>query len=172
MEYKKFKLEDIFYKVKIDALPFKVGDLPSQPQGEFNLPAVTAGVLNHGISCYVPKSMSTIVSNAISVSANGANSGVAFYQPQEFTILQDSYALKFKGTELNRYHYLYLTAILNKSFEKYNWDNKAGWNRVKVVSILLPVNDEGDINLKYMENYIKDIELRCLNKIKKYIKMI
>jgi putative flippase GtrA len=51
--------------------------------------------------CYL---INALLKNVISVSANGANSGVMFYQPNEFTVLQDSYAIRYKSKELNSNH--------------------------------------------------------------------
>ena len=36
----------------------------------------------------------------MSISANGANTGVTFYQKDEFAVLQDAYAIKLKDMEI------------------------------------------------------------------------
>ena len=111
--------------------------MPKESQNGYDLPAITCTTQNNGISCYVPKANATIFKNCISVAANG--DAPAFYQPHDFTILQDAYVLKFKGEELSHLHYLYLVALLQKILAKFVWTNKSGWEKVKLEKILLPV---------------------------------
>ena len=100
-EWKDFSICKLFRKVKTKALPYKAGDLKNKNDEVYSLPALTAGLENQGLAYYVPKENATILKNVISVSANGANTGVMFYQPNEFTVLQDSYAIEYKDRNLN-----------------------------------------------------------------------
>ena len=103
--------------------------------------------------------IASVLKNVISVSANGANSGAMFYQPYDFTILQDSYAIKYKLKELNENEYLYLLVCLQKVIRNnYSWTNKAGWERIKTLSIELPVDKDGNILYSYMDKYIEKIK--------------
>ena len=92
-EWKEFTICDLFQKVKTKVLPYKAGDLKNKNDEVYSLPALTAGLENQGLAYYVPRDNATVLKNVISVSANGANTGVMFYQPSEFTVLQDSYAI-------------------------------------------------------------------------------
>ncbi|AGY45185.2 restriction endonuclease subunit M [Lactococcus lactis subsp. lactis KLDS 4.0325] len=135
------------------------------------LPALTAGVMNQGLAYYVPREGATVLKNVISVSANGTNSGVMYYQPKEFTVLQDSYAIKYRSEQITSRHYLYLVAALQKSIKgKYNWSNKAGWEKIKKESIKLPVSPNQSLAFDYIEKYIKIIELADINILKIYMK--
>lgn len=54
---------------------------------------------------------------------------------------------------------LFLAACINKILhEKFSWTFKAGWERIKEMSISLPVKESGEIDWKYMEKYIKATE--------------
>lgn len=65
----------------------------------------------------MPKENATILKNVISISANGANTGATFYQPHEFCILQDAYAIEFIGDKkLNDKEYLFLYVLFQKLF--------------------------------------------------------
>ena len=75
----------------------KVSDLSPRKTEEFSLPVLTAGIENQGLNNYAPRDNATILKNVISISANGANTGATFYQNKEFTVLQDAYAISFKG---------------------------------------------------------------------------
>ncbi|MCR2065854.1 hypothetical protein, partial [Campylobacter helveticus] len=119
------------------------GNLPTEPSAECDLPAITCTSVNQGIACYMPRGGAKILKNVISVAANG--DAPAFYQPHEFAILQDAYALRFRsefmqdGAELSSLCYLYLTSLLQKILQKYNWNNKSGWAKVSQEIISLPI---------------------------------
>lgn len=169
--WKEFKIDEIFEKIKTQVLKYKVKDLPIQKDSCYNLPALTAGILNQGLSCYVPRSNATILRNVISVSANGANSGVMFYQPDDFTILQDSYAIKPKSFTPTKRQYLYILGALQKTIRgNYNWVNKAGWERIKSKTITLPFIN-GNIAFDYMERYISELEEERISELAAYLKV-
>lgn len=100
----------MFSKIKINSLKYKVSELPSEPIGEFVLPALTAGIQNQGLNNYVPVSKATILKNVVSISANGANTGATFFQSKEFTVLQDAYAIEWKNKNdsLTKNQYLFI----------------------------------------------------------------
>jgi hypothetical protein len=158
--YKTFRLDEIFEKVKTNTLPYKAKELPTKPDGKYVLPALTAGIENQGLSCFVPRDNATILKNCISVSANGANTGAMFYQPNEFTVLQDSYALRYKGAEvIGEKEYLYLISVMQKIIKgNFDWSNKAGWERIRSLEISLPVREVEEIDFEYMEARIKELE--------------
>ena len=163
---KKFEISKLFDKVKYKKLPYKAGDLKELKKDENNIPVLSAGIDNQGLAYYAPKDGATVLKNVISVSANGANSGAMFYQPYDFTILQDSYAIKYKLKELNENEYLYLLVCLQKVIRNnYSWTNKAGWERIKTLSIELPVDKDGNILYSYMDKYIEKIKNKETSKI-------
>ena len=119
----------------------------------------------------MPRSNATILRNVISVSANGANSGVMFYQPDDFTILQDSYAIKPKSFTPTKRQYLYILGALQKTIRgNYNWVNKAGWERIKSKTITLPFIN-GNIAFDYMERYISELEEERISELAAYLKV-
>lgn len=148
----------MFRKVKTKTIPYKARDLENKHDELFSLPALTAGVENQGLAYYVPRNNATILKNVISVSANGANTGVMFYQPYEFTVLQDSYAIEFKDKILTDKEYLFLLSALQKSIRfRFDWSNKARWERIKNEKIELPFLKD-KINFSYMEKFIEELE--------------
>ena len=75
-------------------MKYKTSELPSITNDNYTLPALTAGIQNQGLNNYVPREGATILKNVISISANGANTGATFYHSEEFTVLQDAYAIE------------------------------------------------------------------------------
>lgn len=161
----------MFEKVKTNALHYKAADLPSVATGDFNLPALTAGIHNQGLNNYVPRANATILQNVISISANGQNAGATFYQSREFTILQDAYAVKWGHINdiLTDKQYIFLTGCIFKAiFGSHSWTDKAGWNKVKQDKIQLPTKD-GEIDLEFMETFIRELEEGRINKLTTYL---
>ncbi|EAK3666300.1 SAM-dependent DNA methyltransferase [Campylobacter upsaliensis] len=142
-EWKSFKIGELFDHLKPIKHTYNKGNLPTEPTAECDLPAITCTSANQGIACYMPRNGAEILKNVISVAANG--DAPAFYQPHDFAILQDAYALRFKSeliqesVELSPLCYLYLTALLQKVLQKYNWNDKSGWAKVSQEIISLPI---------------------------------
>ena len=160
VKWAEFLIGDLFEKIKVNSLKYKTTDLPSKPKGEYTLPALTAGIQNQGLNNYVPTKGATILKNVISISANGANTGATFYQNKEFTVLQDSYAIKwiYSNKKLTNKHYLYIVSAISKAiYGNFEWTNKAGWEKVKKEKITLPTHN-GAIDFTFMETFIAELE--------------
>ncbi|BDQ27763.1 hypothetical protein ASB1_14390 [Helicobacter heilmannii] len=142
--------------------------LPTEPK-EGYIPAITCTTQNNGIACYMPKEGALVLENMISVGANG--DAPAFYQPREFALLQDCYALKFKGKELNRLQYLFLVVCLNKVLAKFNWSNKSGWTKVSQEKILLPFDKNNKIAFEAIEAFIRELQAERLRELQAYLKV-
>ena len=139
---KEFVIGMIFEKIDTKKISGKANDFPTQPEGDYDIPLLTAGIENQGLARYAMRSQCpTILSNVISVSANGANSGVVFYHPEEFAVLQDAYAIQVRNYEIpNAEVGLYLTSALYKAVAStHDWNYKAGWNRIKEDKFALPI---------------------------------
>ncbi len=168
IKWGEFKLGDLFEKIIIKPLPYQTAQLPKEKTPTHELPALTAGILNQGLNNFVPKENATILKNVISISANGANTGATFYQPHEFCVLQDAYAIEFIGDKkLNDKEYLFFVCAISKVIynnSKYEWTNKAGWNKVKNDKVILPLKPTAktqtlkDIDFNFMEKFIAELE--------------
>ncbi|GAA7220765.1 restriction endonuclease subunit S [Helicobacter pylori] len=180
IKWGEFKLGDLFEKIIIKPLPYQTSQLPKEKTPTHELPALTAGILNQGLNNFVPKENATILKNVISISANGANTGATFYQPHEFCVLQDAYAIEFIGDKkLNDKEYLFFVCAISKVIynnSKYEWTNKAGWNKVKNELISLPLKPTAktqtlkDIDFNFMEKFIAELEQCRLAELEAYLK--
>ena len=167
--WKEFKLCELFDKIQVEKINGKAGDFPAEPINDYIIPLLTCSTSNQGFSRYAKREQCpTILKNVISVSANGT--GIAFYQSNEFAVLQDSYALKLKYEDLTESTGLYLTTLINKLLVegKYDWTNKSGWNNIKDLSIKLPVKEVEEIDWDYMEKYIRAMEKVVIADVVKY----
>lgn len=159
--WKEFKLDELFEKIKTEKISGKANDFPTCRTDEYTIPLLTAGADNQGLARYAKKNQCpTILKNVISISANGANTGVTFYQNNEFAVLQDAYAIKLKDIEIpNEQVGLFLASCISKILHgNFSWTYKAGWERIKDLSIKLPVKESEEIDWDYMQERIAELE--------------
>ncbi|GAA7179870.1 hypothetical protein ID0439_02580 [Helicobacter pylori] len=178
LTWQHFKLGDLFEKIIIKPLPYQTAQLPKEKTPTHELPALTAGILNQGLNNFVPKENATILKNVISISANGANTGATFYQPHEFCVLQDAYAIEFIGDKkLNDKEYLFFVCAISKVIynnSKYEWTNKASWNKVKNELISLPLKPTAktqtleDIDFHFMRTLINALMKQTIQGVVQY----
>lgn len=120
----------------------------------------------------MPKENATILKNVISIPSN-SDVYKAYYQPREFTVLSDAYAIdwKFDKAELTKYQYLFMVMCINKvtDLPRYSYKMKlGGWNVVKNIDIALPVKN-GKIDLNFMDNFINGISKSTIQDVVKYV---
>lgn len=92
----KFKMETIFDRVKTKKLPYKAKELPQKPTGKYNLPCLTSSFNNQGLNYFVPFEEATVIKDVISLPSN-SDVYRAYFQSNEFTVLSDAYAIKYKN---------------------------------------------------------------------------
>lgn len=154
-------------------MKYKTSELRKQPDGIFILPTLTAGIDNQGLNNYVPIEGATILQNVISISANGANTGVTFFQSKKFTILQDAYAIDWKNNSriFTRHSGVFIASVINSVLHgKYEWTNKANWTKVKEEYITLPTTNK-DIDFDFMESFIAELEAERIAELSAYLKV-
>lgn len=134
---------------------------------EGKLPATTAVITNNQLGKCVSRENVTILKEVFSATANGF--GRAFYQPNEFTVFQDSYAFEFvdKSINISKIHY-FITTSLNKIYSQYDWGNKSGWNKIKERYIKLPTK-KGEIDFEFMESFVAELEARHVAELEAYL---
>ena len=133
-----------------------------------NIPYITSTSANNGIKYFVSNINSTLEGNAISVNRNGSV-GYAFYHKYNALYSNDCRKLKLKQNN-NEFVSLFVTNQIMAQKEKYSYGYKLGTGRLKRQYILLPTkNKQPDYN--YMENYIKLIEIKKIEKYLNYYKV-
>lgn len=153
---REFRIDEVFEKIDTPSFSGKANDFPTVRNGEYSIPLLTAGIRNNGLSRYARREQCPqILKNVISISANGANTGIAFYQDKEFAVLQDAYAVDTIGHTLNRRQGLYLSAALSKALHgNYDWSSKANWKRIHDRLITLPATLQTVPDFDYINNNI------------------
>lgn len=191
--FETFVVKNLFEKVKTPSFKMKANDFPTEPTTEYSVPLLTAGIANQGLARFArPSQCPRLLSNVISVSANGENTGTCFYQPYDFAVLQDAYAIQPRNGsfELSENIGLYLVACLNRSTRLgRDWSNKAGWSYVQNDTIRLPVciDDNGQPlidkesrfhksgyipNWEYMDNYVRMMKQDYLQSLESLVQLM
>lgn len=156
LKFRTYRLKDIFEKIKTNKI---------KRNNSGNLWATTCTLSNNQLGARVNTEGATILNKAISVTANGT--AKSFYQSHDFTVLQDSYALKLKGSKnISLTSGLYLITNLNNILSKYNWNNKSGWEKIKNEEISLPISSNNEINFDFIDTFINAIQKITIDDIK------
>lgn len=163
-----YTIGNLFEKVYTKKLPYKAKELPKQPIEDYDLPCLTSSFQNQGLNYYVPRIEATVISNVISLPSN-SDVYRAYYQSREFTVLSDSYAIRWKSreNELTKNQYLFMVMCINKVTDLpiYSYKNKlGGWNVVKNKKIRLPEKD-GKIDFDLMEAFISALKKIAIKEV-------
>lgn len=161
VQWDEYRMGDLFSKVETVKLPYKAGDLPKEPTGEFVLPCLTSSFNNQGLNYYIPKSDAPVLRNVISLPSN-SDVYRAYYQPHEFTVLSDAYVIHWARDDrvITAKQYLFMVMCINKvtNLPIYSYKNKlGGWNIVKNKYIQLPTKN-GRIDFEFMDRLISAIQ--------------
>ena len=156
-----FQVGNLFKKVE---LRIKKGsfdkkfDVSEVKTEEFNLPLVNAKHFNNGIMYYGRKSDFEYENMTLDVVQNGAiATGDVYVQPQDTGVLWDAYLLK-PLFDTNEHVLRFIATSLRKTLkEKYGYDDKCTWEKVKMEFIKLPAVSADTPNFAYMENYMRNI---------------
>lgn len=166
-----YRVGNLFERVTTKKLPYKAKNLPKRPTGDYVLPCLTSSFQNQGLNYYVPKTGATVLSNVISIPSN-SDVYRAYYQTRDFTVLSDSYAIrwKLKKNKPSPNQYLFMVMCINKVTDLpiYSYKNKlGGWNVVKEKNIRLPQKG-GKIDFELMEVFISAMKKLTIEDVVKY----
>lgn len=125
---------------------------------EFCLPVVCAKRGDNGIMKFGRREDYTAHSNVLSIIYNGViAAGLVYAHEEDVGIFTDSYLIKWKGENIPFDANLFLkTAIQKKIYPIYSREQKATWqNRVEAEEIYLPIDFNGEINVKFMQAIVR-----------------
>lgn len=113
---------------------------------------------NNGVLCFVERDIEAIQKgNCIAFIRNGEGSmGYSVYKAEDFIATSDM-TLGYND-HLNKYVGTFITTIADRVRGKYNFGYKRSANRLAKEIITLPIDDKGNPNWEYMENYMRCIE--------------
>ena len=170
--WREFEMGDLFEKISTIKLPYKAKELPEEAANINILPCLTSSFQNQGLNYYAPKDGATILKDVISIPSN-SDVYRAYFQSNEFTVLSDAYAIRWKdkSIRISQNQYLFMVMCINKVTDLpiYSYKNKlGGWNVVKNKYIQLPIID-GSIDFNFMENLISAIKKLTIKDVATYV---
>lgn len=156
MEFKEFKIEDLF--------EYKTGDVDLQKTdltetGEW---VVTAGTTNHGLLGKTTKTAKIISKNTITIDMFG----YAFYRNFDYKMVTHARVFAIiPKIKCNERIGLFLTGSLAYLKKLFSYQNMCSFSKIKDLTIQLPVTPSGEIDFDYMEQYVEKIEKQYVEKI-------
>lgn len=167
--WKEFRIGDLFDKLDLRFIKGsfdKTRDVSLVETPEFNLPLVNAKHFNNGIMYYGRVCDFESAEMTIDIVANGAAStGDVYPQPQRTGVLMDAYLIRTKKTDISAHMLYFLSTVIQRCIkEKYSYDDKCVWNKVKDEHIYLPAKDNAP-DWQYMEDYMRRIEQQAKSAI-------
>lgn len=169
-KWKPFTIGDLFYKLnlKIKKENFnKISDVSTIRTPEFSLPLVNAKHFDNGIMYYGRDCDFESAEMTLDIVKNGAiATGDVYAQPQRTGVLWDAYLIKPFSTITSDDVLLFLATVLEKSIkDKFSYDDKCIWEKVKQLTVMLPVDDECQPDYVYMEKYMQTVEVKACSVI-------
>ena len=146
--WKYIKLEDLF-EVK-GTKTTSIDELETYGKGEY--PYVTTQSTNNAVcnkyKYYTEKGNVLVIDSAVK--------GFCSYQEKNFSA-SDHVEKLVPKIYFNKYIGLFLATIINKENFKYSYGRKFNQDKIKTTKIKVPVNKNGEIDLVYIEKYIKKL---------------
>lgn len=160
-EWKPFFLTELFSVIQRGKRLKSENHIPGE------IPYVSSSALCNGVDNFISNRENVrIFSNCISL-ANSGSVGSSFYEP--FSFVASDHVTHLKNEKYNKYHYLFIASIMNRLSQKYNFNREINDNRISREKIMLPIDTEGNLDLDFMEQYIKERESQLIQKYKDFI---
>ena len=144
-----FNILDIFKNIgrgkRLTQNNFVLGDIPY----------VSSTMNNNGVSAFVGNKKNVKIFNNCLTIANSGSVGSTFYHPYSF--VASDHVTHLKNKDFNKNIYLFISAILNRLVNKYNFNREIKDKRLKRETVILPVNGKNMPDYAYMNQYIKNI---------------
>lgn len=163
--WKPFKIDSLFRRLEMKCLKpdFKKAlDASDEPTDEFSLPLVNAKHFNNGIMYYGRPADFDSEEMTIDIVQNGAiATGDVYAQPQRTGVLWDAYLIKPKDEIKSKSTLFFLATCLEKAIkDRFGYNDKCVWEKVRKLSVSLPVAKDGTPDYAYMADYIERLQKR------------
>lgn len=131
-------------------------------------PFIGATDNGNGVTGFVSNVNSSQDNNVLGVNYNGAPC-IAFYHPYDCIFTDDVKRLHLLNYEDNMFVLLFFSSLFAQQRPKYSYGYKFNEKRMLTQKLMLPVNDSGEPDYAYMEQYSKNMVLK---KYKQYLAYI
>lgn len=138
---------------------------------EGRIPYITAGSQNNGIGYFVANRNETLDKGYIAFNRNGAV-GIAFYHPYWSVMGNDCRKIHLDEADGNLYVGLFVATAISMQSKSFSYSRKLGTGRANKLQIMLPVNEDGEPDFQFMEDYIRELMSRKYKQYRDYANRI
>jgi len=164
-EWKEFRLLDLF-----DYKRGNQNNMNSLLQGNDML--ISAKNSNNGLKGFFSSNnvnKGLYKGNCITLNNDGDGGvGLAYYQPHKFLLDSHVYAL-YPKIPMSKYTMIYITQALSKQRVCFSHGYSISQDRLKTMRLMLPLDDQGNPDYTFMEEFIREREAMLLQKYKEFI---
>jgi len=118
-------------------------------------PYVSSTAFNNGVDAFISNRAGVRRFDHCLTIANSGSVGKTFYHPYEF--VASDHVTQLKNPIFSPYIYLFLTAIISRLEEKYSFNREMNDLRIRKDKMFLPIDENGEPDWAYMEQYAKSI---------------
>ena len=161
-EYGEFYLNDVFEDIQRGKRLTKANFIAGET------PYVSSSAESNGIDAFIGNEEKVRIFEDCITLANSGSVGSTFYHPYKF--VASDHVTHLKHDSFNKYIYLFLASVIKRLESKYNFNREINDNRLKREVIILPITENGDIDYKFIEEYMRNLEAEMINKYLKYLK--
>ena len=160
--WKEFKLEELFSAESGDF------DIKKEHINGLGIDVVTAGETKNGILGKSDIKAKVFDGNTITIDMFGK----CTYRPDCYKMVTHAriFSLKCLFDDFDEKSGLYITAMLQKLVSGFNYSNMCSWNKIKDLSIKLPVKEvKEEIDWEYMQERITELEQERITELEQYL---
>ena len=156
-KWSEFSFENVFEKIQ------RGKRLTKNKHIEGNTPYISSTSFTNGIDGFIEnKHQVRIFSHCISL-ANSGSVGKAFFHNYQF--IGSDHITTLKTPQFEREIYLFMLPLIERLTEKYSFNREINDTRLKREKLLLPVNEQGNIDFEFMKKFIQKAEQYQLLKV-------
>ena len=128
-------------------------------KGEF---FINSGIQNYGIKGKTSRKAKIFPANTITVDFFG----YAFYRPFPYKMATHNHVFSLSGSIIkNEKVGLYLVSLMSYFPKRFSFNEMATWNKIKELTLDIPITESGEYDYKYMESYITIQEKRAIKNV-------
>ena len=159
--WKEFKLDELFCAESGDF------DIKKEHINGLGVDVVTAGETENGILGKSDITAKIFDGNTITIDMFGK----CTYRLDCYKMVTHArvFSLKCLFDNFDEKSGLYMTTVLQKLVNGFSYSNMCSWNKIKNLSIKLPVTESEEINWKYMQDRVAELEKDRVAELENYL---
>ena len=159
--WKEFRLDELFSAESGDF------DIKKEHINGLGVDVVTAGETENGILGKSDIAAKIFDGNTITIDMFGK----CTYRPNCYKMVTHArvFSLKCLFADFDEKSGLYMTTMLQKLVNGFSYSNMCSWNKIKDLSIKLPVKEVEEIDWEYMQERIIELEQERITELEQYL---